>query len=96
MITVIDKQMCTGCCACLNVCPKRCITMERDHEGFWYPKVDTTVCNNCGLCEHVCPLLDGNSISVERLKSPQVLVAVEYESCYPLGQYVGGCFLCTC
>ena len=49
--------------------------MERDHEGFWYPKVDTIVCNRCGLCEHVCPLLEGNSISIERLKFPQVLAA---------------------
>ncbi len=92
MIKVINKQMCTGCCACLNVCRERCIIMERDHEGFWYPEVDTTACNNCGLCEHVCPLLEGNSISVERLKFPQVLAAWNMNHAVRLDSTSGGVF----
>ncbi len=66
--------------------------MERDHEGFWYPMVDTTVCNNCGLCEHVCPLLEGNSISVERLPFPQVLAAWNTNRAIRLDSTSGGIF----
>lgn len=57
MINITKKENCTGCYACENVCPKGCITMESDPEGFWYPKVDMEKCNNCGLCERVCPII---------------------------------------
>ena len=56
MITITDKTQCCGCWACYNVCPKRCITMEEDDEGFRYPTVNTDICINCGLCERVCPI----------------------------------------
>ena len=57
MITIINKENCTGCYACKNICPKECITMESDTEGFWYPKVNIEICNDCGLCEIVCPII---------------------------------------
>ena len=50
-IHLVDKKMCTGCCACLNVCPQECIAMESDSEGFWYPHINTAECVNCGHCE---------------------------------------------
>ena len=34
MIELQDKKECCGCSACANVCPKQCITMEEDQEGF--------------------------------------------------------------
>lgn len=55
MIEILNKEECCGCWACVNVCPKKCITMEFDNEGFAYPKIDMDVCINCGLCEKVCP-----------------------------------------
>lgn len=57
MISIKDKQRCCGCGACASACPRRCITMEADEEGFLYPKVDTVSCIDCGLCEKVCPFL---------------------------------------
>ena len=57
MIHIVDKHNCCGCSACLNVCPKACITMLADEEGFLYPKVDKTICIDCGLCEKVCPFM---------------------------------------
>ena len=56
MINITDKKACCGCWACENVCPKGCIRMEEDNEGFRYPKVDTEKCIECGLCEKVCPI----------------------------------------
>lgn len=55
MINIINKENCSGCKACYNVCPKSCIDMVIDEEGFWYPKVNEDVCIQCGLCEKVCP-----------------------------------------
>lgn len=56
MIDIKDKAQCCGCWACSNACPKHCIDMVEDAEGFRYPKVNTDECIDCGLCEKVCPL----------------------------------------
>ena len=54
MITITDKHNCCGCSACASICPKHCITMQADNEGFLYPKVNEADCIDCGLCEKVC------------------------------------------
>ena len=57
MIKLEKKANCCGCGACAQSCPKNCITMVADGEGFLYPQVDEAACVNCGLCEKVCPIL---------------------------------------
>lgn len=57
MIHIEDKKNCCGCSACVQVCPKQCISLSEDKEGFLYPHVDSNACINCGLCEKVCPIL---------------------------------------
>lgn len=56
MINIKSKEDCSGCSACAQRCPKQCIKMLEDEEGFLYPKVDETKCINCHLCEKVCPV----------------------------------------
>lgn len=58
MIKIEDKSKCCGCAACVQKCPKQCISMQLDDEGFYYPVADESVCIECGLCEKVCPELD--------------------------------------
>lgn len=58
MIQITDKHNCCGCSACVQRCPKQCITMQEDNEGFFYPIVDETSCIECRLCETVCPVLN--------------------------------------
>lgn len=55
MISNTDKNKCSGCSACYAICPKNCISMVADEEGFLYPEVDKTECLNCGRCDKVCP-----------------------------------------
>lgn len=50
-----SKDTCCGCTACSNICPKQCISMQSDAEGFKYPIVDENLCVDCGLCLKVCP-----------------------------------------
>ena len=57
MIELSSKQNCTGCSACANICPRGCIRMTADEEGFLYPKINEEMCMDCGLCENVCPML---------------------------------------
>ena len=57
MINIEDKKQCCGCSACVQRCPKQCIVMKEDEEGFLYPVADKDVCIDCNLCEQVCPVL---------------------------------------
>lgn len=56
MIEIINKEQCTGCTACMNICPKHSITMQFDSEGYKYPVVNKKTCVGCGACDKVCPL----------------------------------------
>ena len=51
-----SKKDCTGCTACYAICPKHCIDMLADEEGFVYPSVRMDECVKCGACEKVCPI----------------------------------------
>lgn len=57
MIKITDKENCCGCHNCALVCPKNCITMKEDKEGFLYPIVDEEKCIDCGICEKSCPII---------------------------------------
>lgn len=67
MIEIKDKSNCTGCHACMCICPRKCIEMREDPQGFRYPYVDKVKCIECGLCESVCHMkkdvhtIDGSS-----------------------------------
>lgn len=58
MIEIEEKKNCCGCNACVQVCPKQCISMKEDREGFLYPEVNQDICVDCHLCERVCPVLN--------------------------------------
>ena len=49
-----DKETCTGCGLCVNVCPNGCIKMKRDQEGFYFPVIHQQQCLDCGLCKKAC------------------------------------------
>ena len=61
-----ENKLCTGCGACMNVCPVNAITMQTDREGFAYPNVLEEKCINCGLCERHCPVLHPEYSNVDR------------------------------
>ena len=62
MIKIEDKEKCCGCSACAERCPKQCIIMKEDEQGFLYPSVDLSLCVNCGLCEKVCPVINQDEL----------------------------------
>ena len=55
MIQISNKNKCCGCTACVNICPKKCIEMRYDEEGFLYPFVNSEKCIECHACEKICP-----------------------------------------
>ena len=52
----VNFDKCTGCGACIQRCPKGCISWKEKEFGFRYPKIEKENCVNCGLCEKVCPI----------------------------------------
>lgn len=58
MIEILEKAACCGCSACAEKCPKQCIRLKEDNEGFLYPQVDRDTCIDCGICEKVCPVIN--------------------------------------
>jgi len=56
-IHLANPNTCTGCGACASVCPKGCISMVEDREGFVQPKIDAETCIGCHKCEKTCPVL---------------------------------------
>lgn len=88
MLTFTDKSQCCGCESCRNICPRQCIFMKEDNEGFFYPEVNSTDCIDCGLCEKVCPVLHP---SKER-RPVAVYAAKHYDDNIRLASSSGGVF----
>lgn len=84
MIKIDNKQNCSGCSACVQACPKQCISFEEDEQGFRYPSVNYELCVNCGLCEKVCPCINENEqtmpLDIYAAKNPDEEIRKESSS----------------
>ena len=89
MIEILDKHNCCGCEACVQICPKQCISFNEDAEGFRYPMVDKRICIDCGLCEKVCPILN----KTEERKPIKVYAAKTRDEEELLASSSGGLFI---
>jgi NAD-dependent dihydropyrimidine dehydrogenase PreA subunit len=76
MISIKNKADCCGCTACANACPKNCIEMLPDEEGFLYPNVNEDECVDCGLCDRKCPIIN----RVKEIDRPQKAYLVQHKN----------------
>ncbi len=56
MKAVVDKDKCTGCGQCADICPVEAINLENE------TAVISDDCIGCGICVDICPL---EAISLE-------------------------------
>lgn len=75
MIKITDKSKCCGCCACVDACAHKAITLKTDIEGFWYPEVNQDLCVDCGLCDKICPELNINNLKKNDFPQPIKTIA---------------------
>lgn len=52
---ICDREKCTGCFTCMNICPQNAIVVSLDECGKTIPMVKEKECVDCGLCSARCP-----------------------------------------
>lgn len=92
MISINKKDNCCGCYACVNVCPKDCISMLEDSEGFNYPCVDKSKCVDCTLCEKVCPIINKDKVAQGSNEEDNTYVAYTKNATVRKNSSSGGMF----
>ncbi|MCG3127164.1 MAG: NAD(P)H-quinone oxidoreductase subunit I, chloroplastic [Phycisphaerae bacterium] len=59
ILAILDESTCTGCEACVSVCPVDCIDKVSDPQHDRYAmgicSIDMARCIGCKLCAQVCP-----------------------------------------
>ena len=72
----IDGERCKGCLFCIELCPKKSISLseELNLKGYFIATFDgadggETSCNGCGTCALMCPEV---AIEVERTEVERV------------------------
>lgn len=53
LLTGLESE-CSGCGACVQICPKNCIVLTEHLDGFLYPEIDSSKCIHCNKCTTVC------------------------------------------
>lgn len=87
-----SHDLCYGCRACEQVCPKQAISMIPNREGFIYPIIDNTQCIDCNLCKKVCPTQDINREHLLHIEKKQVYAAWNNDITLRLKSTSGGIF----
>lgn len=52
---ICNLEKCTGCFACMNICPRDAVTCGTDQYRKTIPYIEAEKCIECGLCLKVCP-----------------------------------------
>ena len=61
---ICERDKCTACGACMNICSKDAISFSEDEKGFLYPVINER-CVECRACQRVCPRNTGSLLSTD-------------------------------
>lgn len=69
----VPENVCTGCSACMNVCPVDAITMEENEDGFIMPHINEEKCIHCKKCITTCPAVN---TALDNALQPEIYAAM--------------------
>ena len=79
---VIDANACSGCDACVNLCPEGVLTLINDSDGKMRYGTAAAACTGCLLCEDICA---DHAVEVSAMHpNPPEIALVEF-SCRACG-----------
>lgn len=88
-LTTHNISQCCGCGACAFACPKNCIHLATNDEGFVYPTIDKFICIDCNKCASVCPFENANEY---KQHNPCAVAAYTNNTDYIMNSSSGGIF----
>lgn len=88
ILKIGDK--CTGCGACVSVCPRNALTLNYNEEGFYIPYLDQSACIGCGLCNKSCQAI--NPATVTDTDSRHIFMAKAADKSLVKASSSGGAF----
>jgi heterodisulfide reductase subunit A len=68
---VIDERICSGCQACLEVCPYHAIEYDAEKNVC---RVNKALCKACGACVAAC---FSDAVSLEHFTNEQIVAQME-------------------
>jgi heterodisulfide reductase subunit A len=68
---VADERICSGCQACLQVCPYSAISFDEEKKVC---RVNEALCKGCGACVAACP---SDAISLSHFTNEQIVAEME-------------------
>lgn len=74
--SICDCKVCTGCSACMNICPQNAITMKNNEYDEIHPFIDINKCIGCNLCKKVCP----NNETVKSFKPMECYASIRKDN----------------
>lgn len=78
----IDPARCTGCDACIRLCPEAALSLIKDESGGMVYQAISLHCSGCGLCADVC---HGEALTVRQCHSEAPDVALTSLNCRGCG-----------
>ncbi len=88
-IDVLEKDKCTGCGVCVNICPVDAIFMKENSEGFLEPEIKSERCVLCGKCAQICPQMNDDSEFQKVQKAYAVICSEEIRQKCSSGGFFG-------
>lgn len=85
----LNKNECTGCGACSNICPKKAIILSSDECGFIYPRFGSA-CIDCDWCETICK--KRSETAKDHFNNPDVYAAWSKNEDIRFNSTTGGAF----
>lgn len=59
-----SDDFCTGCSACVSICPVGALTLQQDRVGYYISSFNPSKCINCNQCETICPIFPAHISSI--------------------------------